>query len=60
MSARRTLYTTADEERELRALSASRDTTINTIIRIALRKLLGLPVPSWADDLTSTPKEPLK
>ncbi len=51
MSTRRTLYTTEGEEYALLALSTSREIAVNTIIRVAIRRLLGLPVPLWAHEL---------
>lgn len=57
MSYRRTLYMTDEEERHLLQLSSTSGTAVNSIIRIALRRLFGLPVPSWANDLETTRQE---
>lgn len=51
MSRIRSVYLTDEEDERLVALAADRHTAVNAVARIALRLLLGLPVPRWAHEL---------
>lgn len=48
------VYWTDEEYKLLRELAAQRGTATNSVARIALRLLLGLPVPSWAAELRAS------
>ena len=45
------VYLTDEEHEALERLSRERRTSRNAVLRIALRRLLGLPVPEWAREL---------
>lgn len=47
-----------DEAEALEKLSDERRATVNSLVRIAVRTLVGLPVPAWADQIMH-PKGPL-
>lgn len=51
----RSVYTSNQETHALERLAGEHALPINTIVRLAIRKLTGLPVPEWADELE--PKE---
>jgi hypothetical protein len=44
----RSVYLTHDEDELLRTFATEHDLKINTCIAIAVRSMLGLPVPRWA------------
>jgi len=37
----------------LQKLSADRNVAVNALVRIAVRRLVGLPVPSWAERIAA-------
>ena len=45
---KRSVYLTKDEDAMLVEFADDKDLRINTCIAIAVRSLLGLPVPRWA------------
>jgi hypothetical protein len=49
----RSVYTSNQETDALNQLARAHRLPVNTIVRLAIRKLAGLPVPEWADDLAT-------
>lgn len=47
----RSSYFNAAEESGVRRLMAEHGLQWNTVVRLAVRKLLGLPVPPWAESV---------
>lgn len=55
MGRTRSLYLIAEEDEALKTAASEKHTTANAVVRIAIRRLLGMPVPTWAEDFE--PKE---
>ena len=53
MSQIRSVYLSDEEDEKLRALAERQSTSINYVLRVALRILLGLPVGSADRELTN-------
>jgi hypothetical protein len=45
---KRSIYLNGVEDRELRRKAEAEATSMNYLMRIGVRLVLGLPVPSWA------------
>jgi hypothetical protein len=50
----RSLYLGDVEESAVRRLMVDNGLAFNTVVRVAIRKLAGLPLPAWAEEIETT------
>lgn len=51
------MYLSAGEDQAIRAFAERHGAAFNTTIRIAIRRLVGLDVPEWADRAADEQRE---